>query len=64
MDKTKIAGYFDDDGYEINMDLVPKPSLCLTCQNDDNPDEEVLCNLTRADQKDSTNFECFAYCKK
>jgi hypothetical protein len=64
MDKTKIAGYFDDDGYEINMDLVPKPSLCLTCQNDDNPDEEILCNLTRADQKDSTNFECFAYCKK
>ncbi|MEI7503086.1 MAG: hypothetical protein WCJ61_07365 [Paludibacter sp.] len=64
IDKTKIAGFFDDDGYEINMDLIPKPSLCLTCQNDDNPHEELLCNMTRHDQRDSENFECFAYCKK
>jgi len=64
IDITKIAGCFDDDGYEINMDLVPKPSLCITCQNDDNPEEEMLCNLTRHDQKNTSSFECFAYRKK
>ena len=63
-DNTKIAGFFDDDGYEINMDLVNKPSLCLTCKNDENPDEEILCNLNRHDQKDESDFICFAYIKK
>jgi len=64
IEKTKIAGYFDDDGYEINMDLVKKPSLCLTCKNDENPDEEILCNLNRSDQKDKIDFKCFAYIKR
>ena len=64
IDITKISGFFDDDGYEINMDLIQKPSLCLTCHNDDNPDEEVLCNMTRHDQKDAIDFKCFAYRKK
>jgi hypothetical protein len=31
MDPTRIAGMFDDDGYEIIPDLITKPSLCLTC---------------------------------
>ena len=64
MDKTKIAGFFDDDGYEINMDLVQKPSLCLTCRNDENANEEILCNLNRYDQKDESEFKCFAFIKK
>ena len=64
MDPTKIAGFFDDDGYEINTDLIKKPSLCLTCVNDDNPNEEMLCNMTRYDQKDDKEFKCFAYKKK
>ena len=64
MDPTKIAGFFDDDGYEINTDLIKKPSLCLTCVNDDNLNEEMLCNMTRYDQKDDKEFKCFAYKKK
>lgn len=64
MDPTKIAGFFDDDGYEINTDLIKKPSLCLTCVNDDNPNEEILCIMTRYDQKDDKEFKCFAYKKK
>jgi hypothetical protein len=64
MDKTKISGFFTDDGYEINVDLIPKPALCITCQNVDNPEEEILCTLTRHDQKDDENFNCFAYRKK
>lgn len=58
---SKIAGFFDDDGYEINTDLIKKPSLCITCLSDDNPKEEMLCNMTRYDQKDDNEFKCFAY---
>jgi len=61
MDKTQIHGFFDDDGYEINVELIKKPSLCLTCVNYDNPHEELLCNMTRYDQKNDKDFKCFAF---
>ncbi len=61
---SKIGGFFDDDGYEINTDLIKKPSLCITCINDDNPKEEMLCDMTRYDQKEDKEFKCFAYEKK
>ena len=64
IDPSKIAGFFDDDGYEINTDLIKKPSLCLICKNDDNQNEEMLCNMTRYDQKDDIEFKCFAFIKK
>ena len=51
---------FDDDGTEINPALISKPSLCVSCKKDDDPSEEVMCNLTRADQQDEEEFECFA----
>lgn len=59
--EEKPFGFFNDDGSEINPDLVPKPSLCLTCKEDDNPSEYVLCTLTRADQQDEEGFRCDAY---
>ena len=55
---------FDDDGAEINPDLISKPSLCVSCKKDGDPSEEVLCNLTRADQQDEEEFECFAFERK
>ena len=61
MDPTQIAGFFDDDGYEINADLIKKPNLCLTCIKDSDPSEELLCNMNRFDQKDEEDFKCFAY---
>jgi hypothetical protein len=61
IDPTKIAGFFTDDGHEINMDLIKKPSLCISCVHNDDPNEEMLCNLTRHDQQDSKEFICFAY---
>ncbi|RLD69110.1 MAG: hypothetical protein DRI95_01100 [Bacteroidetes bacterium] len=64
IDKTKIHGFFDDDGYEINTDLIKKPPLCVTCIKDDDPNEELLCNMTRYDQKDELEFKCFAYKKR
>ena len=53
--------YFDDDGNEINPALIPMPELCLNCEKKDNPDEEILCNLTRFDQRDDEEFICFAF---
>ncbi len=59
----EIHGFFDDDGYEINNDLIQKPSLCLTCVHNDDPNEEFLCNMTRFDQQGEHDFKCFAYKK-
>ena len=60
----KVAGLFDDEGYEVNSELIRKPSLCLTCINDNDPDQEPLCNLTRFDQNDEKEFKCFANKKR
>ncbi|MBU0488256.1 MAG: hypothetical protein KKA07_16890 [Bacteroidetes bacterium] len=64
MNKPEIHGIFDDDGFEINSDLIKKPSLCITCENDSDSEEDILCNLTRYDQRDEKEFSCFAYKKK
>lgn len=61
---AQIAGFFDNDGYEIKMDLIQKPSLCITCINNDNLHEEILCNMTRHDQQNEKEFICFAYREK
>jgi hypothetical protein len=55
--------YLDDDGNEVNPDMIPKPALCVSCTKDDDPDEEeqILCNLTRLDQQDEAEFRCYAY---
>ena len=39
--------FYDDDGTEINPELVPKPSLCVMCKHDDDPQQRELCVLTR-----------------
>ena len=57
--------YFDDDGTEINPDLIPKPYLCISCKKDGvSEKEEILCNLTRADQQGEDEFICEAYEQK
>ncbi|MCP4265632.1 MAG: hypothetical protein GY777_08670 [Candidatus Brocadiaceae bacterium] len=38
--------YFDDDGNEINPDLISKPSLCVSCVKDEGPEEEMRVILT------------------
>ena len=64
MDPTKISGFFDDDGYEINSDLIEKPSLCIICAKDDDPNEEMPCNMNRFDQRGENEFKCFAFRKR
>jgi len=56
-----MNGYFDDDGNKLNPDLIPKPDLCLSCTKNEDPNEEILCNLNRLDQDADSEFICFAY---
>lgn len=56
-----ISGFYDDDGNKLNPDLIPKPQLCLSCKKDNDPDEEILCHLTRLDQRNESEFICYAY---
>ena len=58
--------YYDDDGSELNPNLMAKPALCVVCANNDVEDEmeRVRCNLTRLDQQGSEAFVCHAYTPK
>jgi len=57
-----VPKYFDDDGTEISPDLILKPDLCITCKkNGLSGEEEILCNLTRAEQQGQDEFVCDAY---
>ena len=54
--------FFNDDGTEVNPDLIPKPSLCVSCKKDElSGEEEILCNLNRMDQLGNDEFICGAY---
>ena len=59
----QIAGFFDDDGYEITSKDIIKPSLCVICANNNDSKQEFLCNMTRFDQQDAKEFICHAYKK-
>ena len=57
-----VPKYFDDDGTEINPNLVSKPDLCITCKkNALSGEEEILCNLTRTDKQGQDEFACDLY---
>jgi hypothetical protein len=58
--------YFNDDGNELNPDLIPKPHLCVGCRKDDmdDQDERVLCDLTRLDQSGEKDFICHGFVPK
>ena len=60
MEEPKFQ-YFDDDGTEINPDLVHKPGLCISCKYDEDSSQEILCTLNRIDQQGKDNFQCGAY---
>ena len=54
--------FYNDDGTEVNPDLIPKPSLCISCRKDGLPGEEdILCTLNRMDQMGEEEFKCYAY---
>ena len=53
--------YYDDDGKELDPSSIPMPKMCLLCEKKDLPEEEILCNLNRLDQKDDDVFKCGAF---
>ncbi len=54
--------FFNDDGTEVNPDLIPKPSLCISCKKDGlGGEEDILCTLNRMDQLGNDEFVCGAY---
>jgi len=55
--------YFFDNGNEYNPDLHPKRTLCVSCMKNDEPSEEIPCNLNRMDQLGEEEFICYAYKK-
>jgi hypothetical protein len=61
MTMEEINGYFDDDGTPLNPDLISKPGLCLICNKNLDPIEEILCNLNRLDQRNQDKFICYAF---
>ena len=52
---------YDDDGNEIDMASIAIPDLCKSCEKLLDPNEEILCGLTRLDQQGSNDFKCYAY---
>jgi len=60
----KNQGFFNDDGTLINPNILPKPSLCVSCRHDDDPEQEKLCVLNRIDQAGKESFRCDAYERK
>jgi len=57
-------GIYDDDGNKIDVLKIPIPELCLTCESflDDDWEENILCNLTRADtREEGEEFMCYAW---
>jgi hypothetical protein len=57
----KPIRFYNDDGTEINPDILSKPALCTTCARNDDPSEEPLCILNRLDQEGREDFKCGAY---
>ena len=53
--------FYNDDGTEVNPDLLPKPSLCISCRKDGLRNEEILCDLNRMDQQGEEEFQCGVY---
>lgn len=50
MTEMQSFGFFRDDGTEIKPDRIAKLSLCVSCRQNRDPNEEILCALTKADQ--------------
>lgn len=55
-----IPKFYHDDGTEVNPDLIPKPSLCISCKRDGlTGEEDILCTLNRMDQMGEEEFKCY-----
>jgi hypothetical protein len=53
--------FYDDDGNELDPKAVPLPQMCRLCEKLNDPDEEILCDLNRLDQRNERQFKCGAF---
>jgi hypothetical protein len=55
--------FFNDNGNHIDPLSVPIPELCLRCRINeiDDPEENLLCLMTRFDQMEEKDFLCYAF---
>ena len=62
----EINGFYDDDGNKIDLNSIPVPSLCVICKSNqvDDWEENLLCLMTRNDQRNNNDFECGAFEKQ
>lgn len=60
----KPIRFYDDDGTKVDLDLRPKPDLCISCSKDEDPSQEHLCAMNRFDQQDEDDFVCGEYTPK
>lgn len=63
MPEPFVGGLFNDDGTRIDPLKVPIPELCLRCKSylSDDWEDNILCTLTRNDQRDEDEFDCGAF---
>ena len=57
-------GIYDFKGNKIDVLDIPVPNLCLSCESflDDDWDENLLCNMTRAGKREEgEEFMCYAW---
>ena len=57
-------GIYDDKGNKIDVLDIPIPDLCLSCESflDEDWEENLLCNMTRADtREEGEEFMCYAW---
>lgn len=59
LQQNEMWEYMNETG--MKPDFMAKPSLCASCAKDDDPNEEMLCNMNRLDQQGEKDFKCFAY---
>jgi len=60
----KPMRFYDDDGTQVDPDLIPKPSLCISCSKDKDPSQEHICAMNRLDQQGEDDFQCEEYTSK
>ena len=61
MEKEDGSVFYLDDGTEVDSERSDKPALCRSCRMAGDPDEEILCDLTRSTQQGEEDFLCGTY---
>lgn len=57
------GGMYDDEGNLVDLSTVPVPARCMLCSSfgSNDPEENILCNLNRFDQRNEDTFECESF---